>query len=217
MVCPKFILICALTIAMPALAFPYSKEWVLFSLHIIGMSIFIWASITASLILQRVAPEAKTLDSRTRNIRTHALLQIMACLACCVGFWAVYQNKSNSGKTHWKSWHGVMGLVTVILIVAISVLGSWMRFCPVFVFGSIRTCRKWLDFKRYLGVTVLLLTVFETGTGLLERSTIERIPMWERYTIFVTVVIAVGLCFWNCIFEYFGKLFRRGPAYVELA
>ncbi|KAI9346864.1 hypothetical protein BDR26DRAFT_855244 [Obelidium mucronatum] len=167
---------------MVALAYPYTKEW-------------------------RNDNESKTQPERKRNVNYHALLQILACISACVGFWAVNQNKTNKGKTHWESWHGVIGFA--------------MRFFPVASFGSLVKCRCWLDFKRYSGVVVILLTLYVTGTGLLERSVMQRFPMWQRYSIFCVVLSATGFCLWNCVFEYAIKgiacLRRRGPAYEELA
>ncbi|ORY47664.1 hypothetical protein BCR33DRAFT_714759 [Rhizoclosmatium globosum] len=221
LLCPKTILIVSLGVAMAATAYPYTKEYVLYSLHPIAMCLFIWASISASIMLQRTDSQAKTAAERKRNVSNHAVLQIIACIAACVGFWAVNQNKTNKGKRHWESWHGVIGLLTFALTVAVSILGTAMRYFPVTTFGGIGASKKWTCFKRYTGLVLMGLTVYVTGTGLLEHSTIQRIPGWERYTIFVVVVLSSGFCFWNCAFEYVGKEFRRfvrsGPEYEQLA
>ncbi|KAJ3070436.1 hypothetical protein HDU98_006559 [Podochytrium sp. JEL0797] len=202
---------------MAALAFPYTKKAAIYSLHPICMCLFVWASISASILLQRVNPSQKSQAERSNNIRRHAILQILASVACCGGFWAIYQHRSNKGKQHWKSNHGLFGVITVILVVSVSVLGTCMRYFPKSTFGSLVKCKKYLDLKRYIGCAVLLLSVYVTSIEVLKE---KNFVFWQRYAIVAIMASSVGFCFWNCIFEYFGELVARlvrpGPAYEEI-
>lgn len=52
------------------------------------------------------------------KVQLHFALNFLGAMLVAVGFWAVWQNKEDHGKTHWKSWHGLFGLYATLLLCA---------------------------------------------------------------------------------------------------
>lgn len=53
---------------------------------------------------------------RATKVKFHWILQTSAWIAALLGFAAIYYNKTLNNKPHFKSWHGIMGFSTVVLI-----------------------------------------------------------------------------------------------------
>ena len=60
---------------------------------------------------------------RATKVKFHWILQTAAVITALGGFAAIYQNKNMYNKPHFKSWHGLLGLSTVILICLQSLQG----------------------------------------------------------------------------------------------
>lgn len=57
------------------------------------------------------------------RVRYHWFFQTAAVACTIVGFIVVFVNKNIHNKHHFKSWHGIIGLTTVILTVSASIGG----------------------------------------------------------------------------------------------
>ncbi|ORY36460.1 hypothetical protein BCR33DRAFT_855204 [Rhizoclosmatium globosum] len=189
-------------LAMVYLAAPFTLEYRLYSLHPIGMGLFIAASITAALTLQRSDQQSKHPQSRKSSVVTHAGLQIAALLGLLVGFAAIYQNKINKGKKHFQTYHSYGGLALFIGALSVSILGICMHFFPTQVFGTLLKSKRYLSIKRYSGLALLTITVYTTALGLISHSTQERISALARLIIFLITLGSTTLAFWNTFFEY---------------
>lgn len=55
--------------------------------------------------------------SHTWRVRWHWILQVVAMVCTIAGFTIVVVNKNLKNKEHWKSWHGLLGLISVICAV----------------------------------------------------------------------------------------------------
>ena len=49
----------------------------------------------------------------SNRVLIHATLQTFAILCIITGFLAIYYTKIENGKPHFKSWHGLIGIVTI--------------------------------------------------------------------------------------------------------
>ncbi|CAK9290619.1 unnamed protein product [Gordionus sp. m RMFG-2023] len=55
------------------------------------------------------------LSKRSIRINIHALWQVAALTCACIGFSAIYINKNQNNKPHFVTWHGLCGLLTLVL------------------------------------------------------------------------------------------------------
>ncbi|XP_038626620.1 cytochrome b561 domain-containing protein 2 isoform X1 [Tachyglossus aculeatus] len=99
------------TIFVAVLARPGSS---LFSWHPVLMSLAFSFLMTEALLV--FSPESSLLRSLSRKgrARCHWVLQLLALLCAVLGFGLIIYNKEVHGKTHLSTWHGRMGLLTVL-------------------------------------------------------------------------------------------------------
>lgn len=71
------------------------------------------------------SPQSSLIASapRATKVKLHWILQTSAVVAAVGGFAAIYYNKNIHNKLHFQSWHGCLGLCTVILICLQSLQG----------------------------------------------------------------------------------------------
>ena len=51
---------------------------------------------------------------RKLQVRSHWILQLLMVICSLGGLLAIYMSKEERGKAHYTSWHGLLGLITVI-------------------------------------------------------------------------------------------------------
>ncbi|KAJ3053930.1 hypothetical protein HK102_011601, partial [Quaeritorhiza haematococci] len=95
-------------VVVSAFWYASSPEFRVFSLHIYGMGIFFLCSVNAIFLLQQAQCQ-----TRKRLARFHWQIQLLSLLSALVGFLAVFLNRYWKNKTHFKSWHGIIGLATL--------------------------------------------------------------------------------------------------------
>ena len=68
---------------------------------------------------------------RKLQVRSHWVLQILTVSCSIAGFLAIYINKNNNDKPHFKSWHGLLGFATLISVWAQSLGGIVLLYPSV--------------------------------------------------------------------------------------
>ncbi|XP_039271588.2 transmembrane reductase CYB561D2-like isoform X1 [Styela clava] len=118
-----------IAIAFPAfiiyLASPGSS---LFSWHPTLMTIaFTTLMVEAILVF---SPESSLLfrASRKTKVTVHWILQCSCVLCALIGFVVIFYNKYERSKSHFTSWHGIFGLITVIYIVVQASCGIFLLY-----------------------------------------------------------------------------------------
>ncbi|KAJ3203567.1 hypothetical protein HDU82_006500 [Entophlyctis luteolus] len=147
-----------LSIATGALVWPYATAGTLYSLHPIAMGIFAASSIGAVVTLQRTTEESKTAAARAKNLDLHGALQLLAVTSATVGFYAIYTNKINNNRAHFKTPHGILGVTVYTLSLATTVAGILLKNGVV--------SRKYTYAHRYFGLASLFGTVLTAAVGL---------------------------------------------------
>lgn len=63
------------------------------------------------------SPHSSLLSSSDRKtkVKYHLILQILAAVSMNLGFGAIFYNKNLHNKPHFTSWHGKVGLFSVLL------------------------------------------------------------------------------------------------------
>ncbi|KAJ3193068.1 hypothetical protein HDU83_005246 [Entophlyctis luteolus] len=155
----KPVVVSVLSIATGALVWPYATAGTLYSLHPIAMGIFVASSIGAVVTLQRTTEESKTATARAKNVDLHAALQFLSVVSASVGFYAIYANKVNNNRGHFKTPHSIFGATVYTLSVATAIAGILLKNNVI--------PRKNMYMHRYFGLASLFGAVLTVSSGLL--------------------------------------------------
>lgn len=78
----------------------------------------------------------------------HGYAQGAAFSAFSVAFAAIYVNKEDNGKPHFKTWHGFLGLLLAVFImiqITLGAIAKYAKFIPIKVNVSlVKTCHDLL-------------------------------------------------------------------------
>ncbi|KAL2091280.1 hypothetical protein ACEWY4_013543 [Coilia grayii] len=146
------------TLFIAVLARPGSS---LFSWHPFLMTLaFSFLMTEAVLLFSPHSSPVRKLPHKTKG-RLHWMLQCM-CVTCAgLGLGAICYNKYLNDKPHFTSWHGLVGLITVIVVGVQSLAGLPLIY--------IKLAKGWslAKLKRYHAVTGLLTYLLGSGSLLL--------------------------------------------------
>lgn len=116
---------------------------VLFTSHIIycavpGSTLFSWHPSLMALAFGFFMLEAVLIFSpdsslcmklnRKMKVRIHWILQLLSMICAWLGFIAIFTNKMRSNKSHFKSWHGTMGLITMLYVTFQALFGITLLY-----------------------------------------------------------------------------------------
>ncbi|KAM9327283.1 transmembrane reductase CYB561D2 [Gastrophryne carolinensis] len=101
----------ALTIFMIYVSTPGAT---LFSWHPFLMTLAFSFFMTEAILV--FSPDSSPLRSLSRKarVRAHWILQLLALLCALLGVGIIYANKVLHGKPHFATWHGLVGLLTIL-------------------------------------------------------------------------------------------------------
>ncbi|XP_062401336.1 transmembrane reductase CYB561D2 isoform X1 [Sardina pilchardus] len=133
----------------------------LFSWHPFLMTLaFSFFMTEAVLLFSPHSSPVRKLSHKTKG-RLHWVLQCLCVTCACLGFSAISYNKHLNGKPHFTSWHGLLGLVTVVIVGLQSLAALPLIY--------IKLAKGWslAKLKRYHAVTGLLTYLLGSGSLLL--------------------------------------------------
>ncbi|CEJ56323.1 hypothetical protein PMG11_02531 [Penicillium brasilianum] len=131
------------------LALPFA----LFTGHPLLASTALLLQVQAALILQPTA----TPDQKLLGTRIHYIIQLLSILSFLSAFVVIEFNKGD--HPHFVSPHGILGLITIILVVLQASFGVIQFFFPVTVLGSVDAGKRVYKYHRWAGYVLLLLEV----------------------------------------------------------
>jgi cytochrome b-561 domain-containing protein 2 len=119
--------------------------------------------------------------ARPTKVLIHQVLNMAAVVCAILGFTVIYYNKSINDKPHFTTWHGLLGLITVIYITAQSLGGDVVKY-------------EWL--RRILGVRMSLgkLKIYHATSGLVAFTLVVTTMMLALYSTWFTS--QVGWVLW---------------------
>ena len=111
----------------------------------------------------------------------HQALNIAAVVFAILGFCVIYYNKDVNDKPHFTTWHGLLGLITVIFITGQSLGGDIVKY-------------EWI--RRILGVKISLgkLKIYHATSGLVAFTLVVTTMMLALYSTWFTS--QVGWVLW---------------------
>ncbi|EPS29911.1 hypothetical protein POX_b03070 [Penicillium oxalicum] len=165
-----------------------SMPLMLFTGHPLLASTALLLQVQAALILQPTV----TPNQKQRGTRIHFTLQLLSILCFVAAFIVIELNKGT--HPHFTSPHGVLGLITIILVVLQALVGVVQYFFPITVLGSVDAGKRIYKYHRWTGYVLLLLEVATvlaaTQTGF--NLNAIHIPTWGVVVAVALVVVGVG-------------------------
>lgn len=144
--------------------------------------------VQAALVLQPTAtPQQKLLGTRI-----HYTLQALSLVAFISAFVVIEVNKGS--HAHFTSPHGVLGLMTYIVIFLQALGGVVQYFLPNVLLGGVHRGKKFYKYHRLSGYVLLLmeLSTVAAATRTDFNLAVLAIPLWAVLVAAVVVVAGVG-------------------------
>jgi len=160
----------------------------LFSAHPVLNSSGLFILVESILILQ----PTHTSEQKREGTIIHAVLNSLAADALIAGLVIIEINKFSHGAIHFTSTHGILGLITYILLAIQAFVGFTQYFVPQLYRGvdNAKAVYKWHRLSGYIILVVMLATVAaatetDTGKGFL------KLKLWAVLVSAVLVLIGV--------------------------
>lgn len=137
----------AFVIFSVAAAFMVTPSWpVWFWYHPAAMLLGYVAFMGNGVLVKKIA--GKT------NTKIHGWLMTIGTVAAVFGWYVIYSNKEASGKKHITTWHGLLGVIS-LLGTCSSAVGGFVGLHPDF---GLMTKSKWIRLiHRYDGIAMVVL------------------------------------------------------------
>ncbi|KAI8638678.1 eukaryotic cytochrome b561-domain-containing protein [Parasitella parasitica] len=177
----------------------------IFTYHPIFMTTFVVLVTEGVSLLQPTA----TVAEKKRGLKCHAIIQTLCYLSAISGFSLIIYNKIISGKHHFESFHGQMGLFVFIYLFIQAVFGLSMAFLPKLIFGSVEKAKSLWKYHRMFGYILLLLVWFTAQLGV--RADYMYNNLYNPHLIWlhwVSLVLVFGGLFARIRFKKWGFIIQ---------
>lgn len=103
----------------------------LFSWHPALMTIAFCLLMSQAIVI--FSPESSLLPGSERKdkVQLHWILNLTSTLAAAAGFGVIYLNKEMVGKKHFTTWHGRLGLATMVGVLVSGLGGLAAKYSPL--------------------------------------------------------------------------------------
>lgn len=123
-------------------------------------------------------------------LELHGYIQVTVFIGFNLGFAAIYINKENNEKPHFKSWHGLLGLVQGILITSQISLGALAKYAKVLpVKLNVGRLKTW---HNLLGTIVIIFAIFNMVTAFFTNFFAFQTNILVAYLLSVIFVLLYG-------------------------
>ncbi|KAF8566476.1 hypothetical protein P879_04321 [Paragonimus westermani] len=130
---------------------------------------------------------------RTQMIKWHWIVQCTASMLLILGGAAIYVNKNRSGKSHFTTWHGLCGLLT-LLYVAMQLLAGFVfhwKLWPI----RLLTHNQASLYHAYSGFGLLILSTLTILLGLQSSWVASKLRgLLPRGYEYVIIVLSATVC-----------------------
>ena len=142
------------------------------------------------LILQPTASQKQ----KIQGTYVHSALSLVGVGALIAGLVVIEMNKASHPETRFTSIHGIMGLVTYILIFSQYFVGVAQFFLPELVFGSVDKAKSVYKYHRWSGYVILLvmLATVCAATQTTFNKKVLHIRLWAVLVACVLVIAGVA-------------------------
>lgn len=166
-----------------------ADQVIFFSYHPLVNSAGILLLTQAILVLQ----PTHTQQQKVQGTHVHFSLNLVGVTALIAGLIIIEMNKASHPETRFTSAHGIMGLITYILIFSQALIGFAQFYLPTQIFGSVDTAKAVYKYHRISGYVILVLALATicaaTQTGF--NANVLHIKLWA--VIVSSVLVLVGV------------------------
>jgi hypothetical protein len=85
----------------------------LFGYHPVAMAVAYAVLMAEGTVLAKRATALPPGEERLSLLLRHMAVQSCALVMVLLGAYAIFRNKENNSKAHFKTWHGFLGILTV--------------------------------------------------------------------------------------------------------
>ncbi|KAI7891278.1 eukaryotic cytochrome b561-domain-containing protein [Mucor mucedo] len=132
----------------------------LFTYHPLFMTLFIVLVTEGVALLQPTS----TVTEKKVGLKYHAAIQTISYTSVITGFSFIFYNKMVSGKPHFESVHGKLGLFVFIYLLIQLVFGITVAFVPR-IYGSVARAKGLWKHHRVFGYVLLVLVWLTAQLG----------------------------------------------------
>jgi len=162
---------------------------IFFSYHPLVNSAGVLLATQAILVLQ----PTHTQQQKIQGTHVHFALNLAGVSALIAGLIIIEMNKASHPETRFTSAHGIMGLITYILIFSQALVGFAQFYIPAQIFGSVDKGKAIYKYHRMLGYLILVMMLATvcaaTQTGF--NKNVLHIRLWA--VIVASVLVLVGV------------------------
>lgn len=134
-----------------------------FIYHPTSFTLAALALLPEAISVAMAAKAAVSMNKRGESVQVHALVSAAMKATALAGYASIYRYKVERGKSHFTSFHGKLGLISGLLLVAQVVLGIVQFWAVPGVSSQARAlCRK---LHRWLGSALALSFAATFATG----------------------------------------------------
>ncbi|EIE87432.1 hypothetical protein RO3G_12143 [Rhizopus delemar RA 99-880] len=106
-----------------------------------------------------------TTEEKKKGLKYHSLIQSTSYIFAIIGVSFIFYNKIISGKAHFESVHGKLGVFTFIFLFVQVIFGVTIGMIPITIYGSIDKAKSLWKYHRVLGYTLLLFVWITAQLG----------------------------------------------------
>ena len=140
-----------------------------------------------------VVQPTHTAKQKKQGTYTHAALNDLGVGLAIAGLVVIEINKVRGGTGHFESPHGILGLVTYIMLVLQAIVGFTQYFTPG-LYGGEENAKSLYKYHRvwgYLTLLVMLATICAATQTTFNVGTLQ-IQLWAVVVASVLIVIGVA-------------------------
>lgn len=142
----------------------------------------------AILVLQPTA----TSKQKIQGAHIHFALNLLGTILLIAGLIIIEMNKAHAPDTRFTSVHGILGLITFIVLILQALVGFAQFYIPETVFGSVDKAKSIYKYHRMSGYVIVLLLLATicaaTQTGF--NKNVLQIRLWA--VIVASVLVVAG-------------------------
>lgn len=132
-----------------------------------------------------------TQKQKTTGAHIHFALNLTGTLLLIVGLIIIEMNKASHPKTRFQVAHGILGLITFILIILQALIGFIQFYVPEAVLGSVDNGKKIYKYHRMSGY-VILLAALATVCAAAETGFNKNVLHMQLWALIVASVLVVA-------------------------
>lgn len=140
-----------------------------------------------------VLQPTSTAKQKSQGTQVHFAINLVGTILLIAGLIVIEMNKASHPETRFQHPHGVLGLMTFILLAIQALVGFAQYYMPNLVFGSVDNAKRIYKFHRMSGYIILLmmLVTVADATDTAFNKNVLHMQLWP--IIVAAILILAGV------------------------